>query len=102
MIFFKKIKTAVKNKVWKKLFENFLSLSVLQGISFITELITFPYLTQTLGAGYYGLISFALSFILSASAQSESGLNVPHNFFGKVFVNGIPAPDGILIVLVIL
>jgi PST family polysaccharide transporter len=75
LIFLKKIKTAVKNKVWRKLFENFLSLSVLQGISFITELITFPYLTQTLKAENYGLISFALSFILFLQVITEYGFN---------------------------
>ncbi|MHA1932907.1 MAG: oligosaccharide flippase family protein, partial [Promethearchaeota archaeon] len=75
MSFIKKIKIAIKDKVLQKLFENFLSLSVLQGLSFITELITFPYLTQTLGADYYGLISFALSFILFLQVLTEYGFN---------------------------
>ncbi|MHA2182876.1 MAG: oligosaccharide flippase family protein, partial [Promethearchaeota archaeon] len=75
MSFVKKIKLAIKDKVLQKLFENFLSLSVLQGLSFIVELITFPYLTQTLGADYYGLISFALSFILFLQVLTEYGFN---------------------------
>jgi PST family polysaccharide transporter len=48
---------------------------VLQGLSFITELVTFPFLTQTLGADNYGLISFAISFILFLQVLTEYGFN---------------------------
>ena len=75
MSLFKKINNLFQNKVWQKLFENFLSLSVLQGLSFITELITLPYLTQTLGANYYGLISFAISFLLFFQIIAEYGFD---------------------------
>jgi len=73
--FLKKIGLVFKNKVWQKLFENFLSLSVLQGLSFITELITFSILTQTLGTDNYGLISTALSLILFLQVITEYGFN---------------------------
>jgi len=72
---FNKIGSLVKNKVWQKLFENFLSLSVLQGLVFITELITLPYLTRVLGADFYGVISFATSFILFLQVITEYGFN---------------------------
>lgn len=75
MSFLKKIGLVFKNKVWQKLFENFLSLSVLQGLSFITELITFSILTQTLGTDNYGLISTALSLILFLQVITEYGFN---------------------------
>lgn len=69
------IKDTLKNKVLQKLFENFISLSIFQGLTFIVELITLPYLTNTLGAVNYGLISFALSFILFFQIISEYGFN---------------------------
>ena len=75
MNLFKKIGSILKNKVWQKLFENFLSLSVLQGLVFITELIILPYLTRVLGAGIYGVISFASSFIMFLQVITEYGFN---------------------------
>jgi len=72
---FKKIGSLLKNKVWQKLLENFLSLSVLQGLVFITELIILPYLTRVLGADIYGVISFANSFILFLQVITEYGFN---------------------------
>lgn len=52
-----------------------MSLSVLQGLVFLTELITLPYLTQTLGADYYGLIAFAISFLAFFQIIAEYGFN---------------------------
>lgn len=75
MKFLKKISNLVQNKVWQKLFENFLSLSVLQGLASITELITLPYLTRVLGTTYYGLISFAISFLAFFQIITEYGFD---------------------------
>ena len=50
----------LKNKD-KKLLENFLSLNVLQIISYIFPLITLPYISRVLGADKFGLVFFAYS-----------------------------------------
>jgi polysaccharide transporter, PST family len=47
----------------KSLIENFLSLSLLQGINMILPLITFPYLVRVLGIDNFGLVNFSLSII---------------------------------------
>lgn len=75
MSYFKKIGSLFQNKVLQKLFENFLSLTVLQGLSFITELIILPYLTVTLGVNNYGIISFATSFMLFLQIITEYGFS---------------------------
>jgi PST family polysaccharide transporter len=73
--FFRRISSLVKNKVWQKLFENFLSLTVLQGLSFAIELLTLPYLTRTLGVYNFGIISFALAFIMFLQIVTEYGFS---------------------------
>ena len=47
----------------KSLIENFLSLSLLQGLNMILPLITFPYLVRVLGIDNFGLVNFSLSII---------------------------------------
>lgn len=73
MILFKKIRNLIQNNVWQKLFGNFLSLSIYQALNFVTELIILFYLTNTLGVNKYGLISFAISFILFFQIITEYG-----------------------------
>ncbi len=48
----------------KRLFENFVSLSALQGVNMILPLITLPYLVRTLGVDNFGLINFSLSIVM--------------------------------------
>jgi polysaccharide transporter, PST family len=52
-----KIKYYFKN--YRRIFENFFSLSVLNAISFLFPLITVPFLTRVLGPTTFGLVSFA-------------------------------------------
>ncbi|MEI6123838.1 MAG: flippase [Bacteroidota bacterium] len=57
----KKIKEYRKN--YGRIIENFFSLSVLNGISFLFPFITIPYLTRVLGVELFGLWSFAFGII---------------------------------------
>ena len=52
-----------KLKQHKKLIENFSYLSVLQILSLITPLITYPYLVKTLGEVMYGTVVFAQAVV---------------------------------------
>ena len=52
-----------KRLIGNPLIENFLSLTILQGINYLLPLITIPYLYNHLGVERYGLVNFAISFI---------------------------------------
>jgi len=60
----------------KRLFENFLSLSVIQGLNYLLNLITLPYLVRILGPEKYGLISFAQAFIMYFIVVTDYGFNL--------------------------
>ena len=55
-----KAKELLKQKEKKQIFSNFVSLSVLNAISFLFPLITVPYLTRVLEPERFGIVSFAL------------------------------------------
>jgi PST family polysaccharide transporter len=55
------IKNARKSQDGKALIENFMSLSILQAVSYVFPLITLPYLARVIGVNKFGEIAFANS-----------------------------------------
>ena len=60
----------------KRLIENFLSLSFLQGINIILPLLTFPYIVKTIGVENFGLINYSLSIVMLFGILINFGFNL--------------------------
>jgi PST family polysaccharide transporter len=72
----KRIKKLLFSGKNKRLFSNFISLSLLQGANYILPLITIPYLTRVLGPEQYGLLSLANTFITYFQILTDYGFGL--------------------------
>ena len=70
------IKSNIVGRILKhSVFENFVSLLVLQGVNYIIPLFAYPFLFRMLGVDKFGLFNFAWSFIQYFLVLTDFGFN---------------------------
>ncbi|MDM1295938.1 oligosaccharide flippase family protein [Sphingobacterium sp. N143] len=73
---FQKLKQKIRNKDFKTLLENFISLSALQLIGMVLPLITLPYVLRVIGFEKYGIVVFATSLIAYFQSLTDFSFRV--------------------------
>ncbi len=80
---------------FKRLMDNFLSLTALQGINTLVPLLAFPYLVRVLGIEQFGLFAFVMAIMLYAEIITDYGFDlsatkhISHNVDNQEKVNEI-------------
>ena len=88
-------KLSSRIRINKSLFENFVSLSLLQLLSFALPLVTLPYLVQVLGVEKYGTMVFIQTLIFNINVFVTYGFDmtitdiISKNVSNKTYINSI-------------
>lgn len=53
----------INKAIHSNLFENFISLGIIQGINYLLPIITIPFLYNQLGVETYGMVNFSIAFV---------------------------------------
>lgn len=72
----RKIKNKLKNKDNSVMLSNFFSLSVLQMMTYIFPLITFPYLVRILGIDIFGVLAMAAAMVAYLHVLTDYGFDL--------------------------
>lgn len=70
------LKEKLKSEEYRVLLENFFSLSSLQIVGYVLPLITLPYLVRILGVERYGLVNFAIAFVMYFQILTDYGFSL--------------------------
>ncbi|MDB2435956.1 oligosaccharide flippase family protein [Schleiferiaceae bacterium] len=84
-----KLLEALKKKESKVLFENFISLSLLQTVGSLLHLITLPYLLRVLGFSKYGMVILAFSLVAYFQSLTDYSFKVTATRDVSIFRNNI-------------
>lgn len=66
----------IKRLLGSRLFENFVSLGIVQGLNYLLPLITIPFLFNQLGVENYGLVNFSFAFTQYFIILTDFGFNL--------------------------
>lgn len=66
----------VTKSTFRRLMDNFLSLSAVQGINMLIPLITFPYLVRVLGVDQFGVFSFVMAVLMYGIIITDYGFEL--------------------------
>lgn len=71
-----RLKLIFSNRDYRRILDNFLSLTGIQLVQYLLPLVTFPYLTRVLGPANFGRVAFAVAFIGYFQILTDYGFNL--------------------------